>query len=176
MWLNACMLHPEWEHVTLREPISSRTFPITSPFWPLCSSGAQKAGLIRLEWLWWNGGVYLDSDVRMWRPMDELLVHPEFAARENPWAVVDCVIGSEAKRPWLLTALGHAVQNLPIGALQSGPQAVRHAAAYHEVFQVPADGFSPVEAWMHRELAEALTAEDCPNSYGIHLCRNSWGG
>jgi hypothetical protein len=62
-WSRVVELHPGWEHVTYRDPIDAALFPVTSPLWGRCRSGAQRAGLIRLEALARVGGIYLDSDV-----------------------------------------------------------------------------------------------------------------
>jgi len=77
LWERACTLHPDWEHVTWRDPIDPDQFPLTSPYWARCHNGAQLAGLVRLEDLWHRGGVYLDADVYVLRPFDDLVRTPQ---------------------------------------------------------------------------------------------------
>ena len=48
-WRGACGLHPHWDYTTWRDPVDRDKFPLTSPHWAACKSGAQMAGLIRLE-------------------------------------------------------------------------------------------------------------------------------
>ena len=64
-WAKAVALHPGWEHHTWRDPLDPAEFPITSPHWWRCMTGAQLAGLVRLEVLWNHGGIYIDSDVEL---------------------------------------------------------------------------------------------------------------
>lgn len=99
MWEQACALHPDWDHVTYREPIDPAWFPFTSHLWALCQNGAQKAGLIRLEALLHAGGIYIDSDVELYRPLDPLTSLRAFAAWEDPSTVPDAVLGAEPGHP-----------------------------------------------------------------------------
>lgn len=174
------VLGPDWGALTYRDPLDPASFPITSPFWSRCRSGAQKAGLVRLEALWFEGGVYLDSDVRLWKSPDPLLTARGFVIQENEWAVIDAVIGAEAGHPFLLTAIGVALSRLLDGQneLHTGPRAVHDAAQWlpEHLDVLPPVAFCPFTAWQDRKTAETLTAADCPDSYGLHLCRNSWGG
>jgi hypothetical protein len=62
-WEHWRQLHPGWELMTHRDPLDPNDWPETGDLWEQCQSGAQKAGLIRLEALWRWGGVYVDSDV-----------------------------------------------------------------------------------------------------------------
>lgn len=106
-WSAACAMHPTWEHVTLREPLDPADFPVLGPVWGRCASGAQKAGLIRLEALL-AGGVYLDSDVEMYRPLDPLLGLAGFAAWEDPQVVPDAVLAAEPNHPAIVECIDEA--------------------------------------------------------------------
>lgn len=94
-WDGAAALHPGWEMVTYRDPIDPVLFPMTSPHWERCTTGAQLAGLIRLEALWHRGGIYIDSDFECFRPFTPLLGVPAFAGWEDAKTVPDAVIGAE---------------------------------------------------------------------------------
>lgn len=107
-WDKACDLHPDWDHVTFREPIDPAWFPYTSDLWPLCQNGAQKAGLIRLEALLHGGGIYIDSDVELYRPLDPLSSLRGFAAWEDERVVPDAVLGAEADHPAIRACLALA--------------------------------------------------------------------
>lgn len=114
-WAGACDMHPDWDHVTLRDPIDTALFPVTSPYWSRCVSGAQLAGLVRLEALLTLGGVYLDSDCEVYRPMDALLGVKAFAGWEDAQTVPDAVLGAEAGHPAINACLNLALVRLGSG-------------------------------------------------------------
>ena len=116
LWDQACALHPDWDHVTFREPIDPDWFPYTGHLWPLCQNGAQKAGLIRLEVLLHGGGVYIDSDVELYRPLDSLCSLRAFAAWEDAEVVPDAVIGAEPDHPAIRACLHLAIDRLQSGS------------------------------------------------------------
>lgn len=120
-WQASVDLTPAWEHITYRDPIDATSFPVAAQFWDACTSGAQRAGLIRLEALIRHGGVYIDSDVELWRPIDSLLQLRGFAAWEDVNTVPDAILGFEAEHPVLPVMLAEAVRKLDQGAWESGP-------------------------------------------------------
>lgn len=111
-WDGAQELHKGWEMTTLRDPIDPEFFPITAPHWDRCSSGAQLAGLVRLENLWHHGGIYLDSDVECYRPLTPLLGVKAFAAWEDANVVPDAVIGAERHHPAIKDCLDLAIKRI----------------------------------------------------------------
>jgi len=111
-WRIACDLHPEWGHWTYRDPISPAWFPLTSPSWHLCRSGAQKAGLIRLEALLTMGGVYIDSDVELFRPLDPLRGCAGFGLWEDANTVPDFVLGAPKDHPAIRECLRLALERI----------------------------------------------------------------
>jgi hypothetical protein len=120
-WARFGELHPGWERVTLRDPIDPAGFPLTAPHWDRCRSGAQRAGLIRLEALFHDGGVYVDADVEPYRSFEPLLGVEAFAAWEDDKVVPDAVLGARPGHPWLREAIGLAIERLDQGAWMSGP-------------------------------------------------------
>lgn len=122
-WADAKLIHPGWNHVTVREPVDPDQFPISAPAWPLCGSGAQKAGLIRLELIHTYGGVYIDSDVQVVRSFEPLRSCGLFAAWEDERVIPDAVFGAEAGHPVVLEMLQIAVTLVELGqgAWASGP-------------------------------------------------------
>lgn len=94
-WSDACALHPDWRHVTWQDPLDPDRFPLTAHLWPRCATGAQRAGLVRLEVVYRYGGVYIDSDVECYRPFDPLLGCSGFAGWEDARTVPDAVFGAE---------------------------------------------------------------------------------
>jgi Glycosyltransferase sugar-binding region containing DXD motif len=99
MWEIATKLHPDWEHVDLRDPVDRSRFPVTRHLWDRCDSGAQLADLIRAEELSHRGGVYIDSDVECYRSFDPLLGLDGFAGYEDADHVCTAVLGFTAGHP-----------------------------------------------------------------------------
>jgi len=111
-WDRAAELHKGWEMVTYRDPIDPAWFPLTSPHWHRCSSGAQLAGLVRLEALWQRGGVYLDSDVECYRPFTPLMELKAFAGWEDAGVVPDAIIGAQRTHPAIMACLNLAIARI----------------------------------------------------------------
>ena len=165
-------LHPGWEAVTFRDPINPATFPLTSPHWDSCTSGAQRAGLIRLEALWHLGGVYIDSDVELFRPLDSLLVYDAFATWESPWSLNDAVLGASPANPRVYDAIAQAIEWLPHGALHSGPKVINDLwRDKHDILLLPPRSFSPY-LWneKHRRHDDHTVH---PGTFGAHHWANS---
>jgi mannosyltransferase OCH1-like enzyme len=173
-WRGACELHPHWDYVTFRDPVDRDKFPLTSPHWAACKSGAQMAGLIRLEALWHWGGIYLDSDVEVFRPLDSLRPYDLFATWESAWSLNDAVLGAMAGHPLVREAIALAIERLPLGALHSGPKVVNDLFRDKaDVLLLPPRSFSPY-LWneKHRR-GEDHTVH--PGTFGAHHWANSHG-
>jgi len=119
-WEQACLLHPDWEHVTLRDPIDRQDFPLTGPSWEGCESGAQLADLIRAEELYLRGGVYIDSDVEVLRPFDSLLGVKGFLGWEDTEHICNAVMGFEGNHFGLAVYIETALSRLKEGTWASG--------------------------------------------------------
>ena len=109
-WNQACELHPDWEHVTIREPVDRDQFPLTGHLFKTCETGAQKADLIRAEQLWWGGGVYIDSDYVAFRAFDILTALDGFAAYEDEQHIPNAVMGFKQNHPALERVIQLAIQ------------------------------------------------------------------
>lgn len=115
-WSEFRQLHPGWELMTHREPLEPAEWPLTGRLWRLCRTGAQKAGLIRLEALYRWGGVYVDSDCEPYRSLEPLLTCHAFAGWEDANAVPDAVLGAEPEHPAIRACLDLALKRLSRGA------------------------------------------------------------
>jgi mannosyltransferase OCH1-like enzyme len=115
MWATATAAHPGWATITYRDPLPPGSWPCTAPYWDLCTSGAQFAGLIRLEALLKHGGIYLDSDVEVYRPFTPLLGVAAFAGWEDATTVPDAVVGAEPGHPAIAACLTEAIRRLRTG-------------------------------------------------------------
>jgi hypothetical protein len=106
--------------LTLREPHAPQRFPITSPYWPECETGAQMADLVRAEELRYRGGVYIDSDVEVWRPFTPLLALGAFAGYEDQHRVGNAVMGFTAGHPALFHFMRLAIEWRSWGTIKAG--------------------------------------------------------
>jgi mannosyltransferase OCH1-like enzyme len=112
LWRVAVDIHAGWDLATFRDPIDPSGFPLTSTLWDRCTSGAQLAGLIRLEALLAYGGIYIDSDVEVFRSFEPLLGCQAFAAYEDAEVVPDAVLGAEPGHPAIRACLELALRRL----------------------------------------------------------------
>jgi mannosyltransferase OCH1-like enzyme len=187
LWGIACALHPGWEHVTFRDPIDTTLFPTTAPLWSRCESGAQLAGLVRLEALVWGGGIYIDSDVHLHRSLEPLRQCKAFAAYEDGTIVPDAVLGAEPEHPAFIQMLALAVARLRgagsltdwrtnQGAWSTGPGvSTTVLPGRPDVLVLPPDSFYPVHYLPRETLDERLRSHvPAPWTYGVHRWDWSW--
>jgi mannosyltransferase OCH1-like enzyme len=119
-WDRACDIHKGWAHVTRRDPLPAKLFPNTSGLWPTCESGAQLADLIRAEELYWAGGVYIDSDVEVWKSFEPLLSTKGFVAYEDRDHIPNAVMGFERRHPAIYRVMELAAQRHNQGTWAAG--------------------------------------------------------
>lgn len=171
-WAGARKLHPAWTHLTWRDPLDPSNWPLSSPHWGRCTAGAQMAGLIRLEALIHSGGVYIDSDVELYRPLDPFRPLPFFATWEDETGLPDFVFGAERGHPLLHELLAEAVRRLDQGPAESGPGAFKAVLAHRtDVLMFPPQTFCAVHY-----LDKALLADHkpAPYEYASHKWAGSW--
>lgn len=181
-WTDARRIHgPDWSYVEARDPIPPEPFPITSPHWDRCDTGAQLAGLIRLELLWHLGGIYIDSDVQVVKPFEALLPLGCFAAWEDESTVPDAVLGATDHHPAIGACLELALERLTAGgtdwrtgrgAWSTGPGVTTTVfTARDDVTLLGPDAFYPVHYSRKGELDEFVAG---PDTYAIHHWHASW--
>lgn len=175
-WATACALHPTWDHATYRDPIDPAWFPLTSPYWDDCTSGAQRAGLIRLEALLVGGGVYIDSDVELFRPLDSLLGLSGFGLWEDAKTVPDFVLAAEPNHPAIRACLTAAIDCVRSGgkAWASGPGVCTRLLPGRPNFALlPPASFAPYHySEKHRRHEDHAAAH--PYAFGAHHWHHSW--
>lgn len=172
-WTRAVELHPAWHHVTLRDPLDPIDFPVTSPHWDRCLTGAQRAGLIRLETIWWHGGVYIDSDLELYRPLDPLLQLDCWATWEDVVTVPDFVFGAAPRHPAIETLLSMAIERLDIGPWASGPGVFTDLLPTRsDTLLLPPGCFAPYHyRQKHRRQEDHAVSPWC---FGAHHWHGSW--
>lgn len=172
-WEHACRLHPDWLHITYRDPLDPGAFPLTSASWARCSAGAQLAGLVRLEALLDHGGVYLDSDVELYRKLSPLTPLRAFAAWEDRNVIPDAVLGAEPHHHAIRYALELALARVAAGPWASGPGATTEALRNSEsVLVLPPASFYPYHYTERERAGERY--EDDPWCFGAHRWAGSW--
>lgn len=177
LWVTATALHPDWEHVTLRDPVDPGNFPMTSPYWGECESGAQLADLIRAEDLLHRGGWYIDSDVWMLRPLDSLCGLDGVAAWEDRHHIPNAVLGFRPGHEALRRVVELAIERRSRGTWHAG------VGVTTEVFRgrtdmtlLPPGAFYPVH-WRdaHRRTVNwAEAAGAAPWAFAVHKFAASW--
>lgn len=182
LWLTACALHPDWEHVTLRDPVDPSGFPITSPYWPDCETGAQLADLIRAEELLHRGGWYIDSDVLMLKPLDTLCGLEAVAGWEDRSYIPNAVLGFRPGHQALQHVLDRAIARRFMGTWTAGVGVTTEVfGGRDDVTLLPPQAFYPVHWRQAHDARKACNdidwsaaAADNPWSWAIHLYAASW--
>lgn len=178
-WTDACAMHPGWKALTHRDPLDPAEWPETSALWSKCASGAQKAGLIRLEALWAHGGVYIDSDVELYRPLEPLLPLEGFAGWEDARCAPDAVLGFRPRHPAVAEMLALARQRveLGLGAWDSGPGVTTQILPGREdVLLLPPGSFYPYHYKNKQQDRGKNHATEQPWAFGAHHWAHSWAG
>lgn len=173
-WDQFRTLHPGWDLRTYREPIDPADWPLCGRLLASCTSGAQRAGLLRLEALVTYGGVYCDSDVEPFRSFEPLLHSPAFAAWEDETTVPDAVLGAEPHHPAFELALAKAMSCIEGGgdAYQSGPAVTTEVLPNRDdVLLLPPGAFYP-----HHYLEKSKANDPVgPWVFCRHMWAHSWG-
>jgi hypothetical protein len=177
-WWNAFgELHPDWLLRTHRDPLDPAEWPETARYWRRCRTGAQLAGLVRLEALWRFGGIYVDQDVQPFRSLEPLLALPAFAAWEDDRCVPDAVIGARPGHPAIRACLDLARRSLQKGPWESGPGVLTKILPNRpDVVLLPPGSFYPVHYQDDdRELAMAeFDPKAHPWTFALHHYWGSW--
>lgn len=170
-WATSCGLHPEWTYHTWRDPLDPVDWPLTANHWDRCSAGAQLAGLIRLEALIHFGGIYLDGDMELFKPLTPLLPVPFFATWEDNDTVPDFVLGAEKDHPVLHKLLGAALDCLEAGPWASGPGVFTKLLPKADVLLLPPQAFAEVHYTQKDQLKDHRRSR---YSFGQHQWHGSW--
>jgi hypothetical protein len=176
-WKRFGELHPGWDLRTYREPIDPADWPISGHLFTKCSSGAQKAGLIRLEALVTHGGIYVDSDVEPYRSFEPLIALPAFAAWEDETTIPDAVLAATAGHPTFTAMLDEAMQAVTAGAdaWTSGPGvSTKWLANDPSVLVLPPGALYPYHYLAKAERVN-VSAESTPWAFCAHHWHHSWG-
>lgn len=178
LWATATQLHPGWEHVTLRDPVDRSRFPLTSPFWDECKTGAQLADLIRAEELFSRGGWYIDSDVLCVKPFTPLCALEGVVAWEDSDHIPNAVMGFRPGHLAMGRVLELAIERRGQGTWAAGVGVTTEVFGEDrdDVVVLPPQTFYPV----HWRVAHAqaqdwdLVVERSPWVWAVHQYAASW--
>lgn len=189
-WHRFGELHPGWDMRTIQDPIDPKDWPLLGRWHALVSSGAQLAGLVRLEAVWRWGGWYVDSDVEPLRPFADLDSGPGVAVigTEDGIHLTDAVFGAPQRHPAIRAVIEHVDDlytgwarctfdgSAPPGAQATGPLATTTVLAGRpDVTVLPTEAFYPYSyTERHRRLEDFATTS--PTSYAVHHWAFSWAG
>jgi mannosyltransferase OCH1-like enzyme len=184
-WEVAARLHSGWEMVTFRDPIDPTLFPITGPYWHLCQTGAQLAGLVRLEALWNRGGCYIDSDFECYRPFTPLMDCQAFAGWEDAQTVPDAVIAAERQHPAIIQCINLALRRLQSdsddwrtgnGAWATGPGVTTTVLPGRGDVLLLAPGSLYPYHYTEKHRRDEDHKANHPYAFGAHHWAHSWRG
>lgn len=172
-WDLAVKLHPGWDMVTLRDPLDPDDFPLTEPHWSRCSKPAQYAGLVRLEAIYHHGGIYIDSDLELYRNLAPLLPLSCFASWEDRQTVPDFVFGAEQGHPAIAVLLDAALDCIEQGPWESGPGVfTRTLPGRCDTLLLPPGSFAPYHYTERHRRNEDHSVN--PWTFGAHHWAGSW--
>lgn len=182
-WKTARNIHSDWDLITHRDPLDPADWPLTRDVWDRCKSGAQLAGLIRLEALLRTGGVYIDSDVELYRRLDPLRSCSAFGLWEDDDTVPDFVLGAEPAHPAIVQCLELALERIRSdvtewrignGAWGTGPGVTTTILpGRSDVLLLPPQSFAP---WHYLVPNDAGDYSHQPYTFGAHHWAHSWEG
>jgi FkbM family methyltransferase len=165
--------HPTWEIKVWQDPIQTGGF-LLEKYWSKANSGAQYADLLRLDVLYRFGGVYVDSDLRLLKPLDDLAQNFDFfIASEDGYNLTNALIGARKESPILRYLIDQLVNNEPdwsiLPHITTGPIFFSHQLKWRkEIMVLPRETFYP---YMGRLLKKPKVHR---YSYGEHLWVGSW--
>jgi hypothetical protein len=176
-WAEFVRLHPGWDCKTYREPIDPAEWPLTGDLFDRCQNGAQKAGLIRLEALHRDGGVYVDSDCEPFSSLEPYLRCEAFAGWEDDKVVPDAVLGCRPGHPAFAEMIDKARTSIEGGgdAWLSGPGVTTATLpGRNDVLLFPPGAFYPMH-YLDRKSRELVQSDRPPWSPLMHHYHHSWG-
>jgi len=69
------------------------------------------ADCAKMDYLYFNGGISLDTDIEILKPFDDLLNNKAFTSKESSGKWISAVIASEQYHPWIKTILHYYKTN-----------------------------------------------------------------
>ena len=168
-------LHPAWEVKVWQDPMRPDGYPLER-YWAKANSGAQLSDLLRLDVLYKWGGVYLDGDMRLLKPLDELAERYDFFIASHDGIVpINALIGATKAHPAIQELIDELLLNEPDWSVPpdrtTGPDIfVRTLKGDRHTTVLPRETFYSYGP------TETHSRKNHRHSYGEHLWEYSWKG
>jgi len=165
-------LHPTWEIKVWQDPVRPDGY-LLEKYWSKVNSGAQLSDLLRIDILYKWGGVYVDGDLWLVKPLDELANRFNFfAASENGISLEGALIGARKSHPAIKKLINEILLNEPDWSLSphqtTGPDLFARTLRWDKSITVlPRETF-------YCYAAETNSKRIHRHSYGEHLWAYSW--
>lgn len=195
-WIRFGELHPGWERRTVADPIDPADWPLLGHLHRHATSGAQLAGMVRLEAVYRWGGWYVDMDVepiRSFAPL-EALGDVVVIGTEDGLHLTDAVFGAPPRHPAIRAVIDHVAglydtalaQGAPLpGAQATGPLATTVVLGRRalppaglgdpgDVVVLPVEAFYPYSYLERHRSGEDFTAVD--GCHAVHHWHFTWAG
>jgi mannosyltransferase OCH1-like enzyme len=173
IWEQVVANTPGWERRTYQSPRDAADWPMTGHLFPLCPDRAMESNLVRFEALWDRGGVYVDSDVSLTRPLDPLLGHTFFAGWECDEYVGTAVVGATPRHPAVRAALDAMMAHVQSCGVRSTCPAVLTPVWRNrdDVTLLPAKTLYPIP---YGSKDTGADWSDDPDVFAVHHWHGSW--
>jgi len=169
----ARVLHPAWDIRVWQDPVRPDGYSLEK-YWPHANSGAQLSDLLRIDLIYRWGGVYVDSDMRLLKPLDELAERFDFfIASETGNSLEPALIGAVKGHPAIKAVIDELLSNEPDWRLApdktTGPDLFARVLRWNRSITV-----LPRETFYSYDANETHARKTHRHSYGEHLWDWSW--
>ncbi len=126
---------------------------------------------IRFWALWNEGGVYLDTDQELCKPIDEFLVYDGFVGRSRSGQIESSVIGAVPRAPFIQAALRFYDIDTKYSTADTSPLVLEKA-----LLMTPSSTVQIFDSSYFHPIAEGEYVSDNirQSAYGIHHWAESW--
>jgi len=168
-------LHPTWEIKVWQDPMRPDGYPLER-YWEKANSGAQLSDLLRLDVLHRWGGVYVDGDMRLLKPLDNLADKFDFFIASHDGIVpINALIGATKTHPAIQALIDELLLNEPDWSVPpdrtTGPDIFVRALKWDRGATV-----LPRETFYSYGPTETHSRRNHRHSFGEHLWEYSWKG
>jgi len=150
-----------------------------------CKKYAFAADYIRMYALYNEGGIYMDTDNEVTKPMDRFLVHRAFSGFENKICVAAAPLGCEKQHPLFKLMLDyyqdrHFLKNgkmdmVPNVKILTAFLIYKFGMANNNTYQELKEGIAIYpKDWFHPKNYITGEIENTPNTHGIHHFAGTW--
>lgn len=164
-----------WERRTYQSPRDPAGWPMTGHLFGLCRDRAEESDLVRLEELWKQGGVYVDSDMELTRPLDWVREYGCVTGWEDGTYLGMAFIAAEPEHPAIGDLLDVFMRHVEAQVERSTLPiiATRTWVGRDDVTIMPRKALYPYHVGHNPHDAGRDWALD-PEVYAIHRWHGSW--